>query len=88
MNHPKVFKYMEWCPKGDTDHRILNGNDMVLAMNKMVEKGDWVNFKEDCKVNAWFIFMAEEKTPIDFILFLMQPARFFDLMEKWLEVKK
>lgn len=30
----------------DTIHKILDGNDMVAAMNKMVEKGEWRDFIE------------------------------------------
>jgi len=46
-----VFKYLEatkdmlYVEEGDF-YREFNGNDMVLAINTMQEKGDWKNFEE------------------------------------------
>lgn len=63
----------------------LDGNDMVAAMNKMVDKKEWHSFElytaDNCKRDYRYV------TSI-YIFWLMQPARFFELMAKWLEEQK
>lgn len=87
----KVFGYMGWetncrewaCPPsciGCEAHHPLNGNDMVLAINAMRDKGAWNDFKN-------FVFDARLKEKIlnvDVWLF-GNPQKFFELMEVWRE---
>lgn len=94
--YPLVFKYMEWCIienctfngmlLANTKDKILDGNDMVAAINKMVEKEDWLNFRE----YVWFkcpdeVIKSDSESDINALFenWLFQPNRFFDLMEAW-----
>lgn len=61
-------------------HYLNNGNDMITAMNKMVEKNDWEEFIQDSDNREW-------GQTYNFIHWIMQPIRFFDLMGEWLEEK-
>lgn len=67
----------------------LDGNDMVAAMNKMVEKGDWKDFDSySCRVfvnDNSIKFNLKKET---WISWLMQPTRFFELMASWLKEKE
>jgi hypothetical protein len=67
--------------------RNFDGNDMVLVMNKLQEKEHWENFYYDRWVD--FIPLQVKKTGVanhqDFTYWLMQPERFFDLMEQVLK---
>lgn len=102
MNKQLIFEYMEWrfncpylleiqwCNSGDCskceNRHHLDGNDMVAAMNKMVEKGEWEDFDS-------FLFKAVIRKQLhsknfkssDFIPWLFQPPRFFELISDWLE---
>lgn len=94
MNKQKIFEYMEWellhnsFMPADMAHP-LDANDMIAAVNKMVEKEELKQF---------FIFadsIQDENVPIttdlDYYIYLftqiMQPTRFFTLMSDWLERK-
>jgi hypothetical protein len=78
--YPLITKYMGW-----EIHTSLDGNDMVAAMNKIVEKKEWHSFElyaaDNCKRDYRYITSL-------YIFWLMQPARFFELMAKWLEEQK
>jgi hypothetical protein len=67
----------------------LDGNDMVAAMNKMVEKGDWKDFDSySCRVfvnDNSIKFNLKKET---WTSWLMQPTRFFELMSSWLKEKE
>lgn len=89
----RIFGYMGWLR---SIHNIpgmaweiydrrhpLDGNDMVAAMNKMVEKGDWTDFFQDC----WNIYVYTD-ADANYIHWLMQPTRFFELMASWLKEKE
>ena len=84
-------KVEEYCITEDDKHtcRIcgfyhpLDGNDMVEAMNKMVGKGDWTDFFQDC----WNIYVYTD-ADANYIHWLMQPARFFELMASWMKEKE
>jgi hypothetical protein len=92
-NHPMVWRYMKWCPKKETNckecaygclnivhdegRKPVDGNDMLASMNIIVEKGDWEKFK------FFVIGFCPVPDLIDWLP--MQPARFFDLLEQWLE---
>ena len=94
MNYPNVIKYMEW---GDLpslanvkgmEHWVplesrhpFDGNDMVLAIEKM--KNNMASFDMFC-INKW-----KKEDGIHYFVWLFgNPERFFQLMEKWLEVKE
>lgn len=99
-NHPRTWKYMRWCPKKETNckecaygclnithdegRKPVDGDDMVAAMNKMDELNHWDEF---CRfaVGKWGSENATYDVDFTFILWAMQPARFFDLLEQWLE---
>jgi len=91
VNYPLVFEYMEWCIienctfngtlLANTKDKILDGNDMIAAMNKMVEKEDWAGFFTYISFPYLHEFNDENKN----IHWLMQPDRFFDLMEAWIK---
>lgn len=78
----RVFEYIYWegyrCP-----HEIKkDGNLMVLAINKMQEKGDWEKFSCWCYVESkicpswyWEVWLFGD------------PANFFKLFEEWLNEK-
>ena len=88
----RIFEYMDWIEPLAFDrpytfskerHR-LDGNDIISAMNKIVEREEWGNFyafasNALCEADQEDIFSLPRR--------LMQPERFFDLMGKWLEVK-
>ena len=76
--YPLITKYMGW-----EIHTSLDANDMVAAMNKMVGKGDWTDFFQDC----WNIYVYTD-ADANYIHWLMQPARFFELMSSWLKEKE
>lgn len=99
-----VFEYMWWkmpcdgneanrfaclteggltCIKCEFYHP-LDGNDMVAAMNQMVEKREWDKFAYLVKINLPYEVSFIE----DIIHWIMQPARFFELMGKWLKEKE
>jgi hypothetical protein len=63
--------------------------DMVAAMNKMVEKGDWKDFDSySCRVfvnDNSIKFNLKKET---WTSWLMQPTRFFELMSSWLKEKE
>ena len=84
----RIFKYMEWLFAYQNNYSLiryphyhLDAIDMVLAMNKMVEKVDWRSFYIHSKT-------LPSTTGVEFIPWLMQPERFFELMAKWLEVRE
>jgi hypothetical protein len=75
----------------DEGRKPIDGNDMVAAMNKMV-----ITYSDNENYNDWdsFSFFAfqqegyeiyDKEILKEFIPTLMQPARFFDLLEQWLE---
>lgn len=70
----KVFGYMGRCDKP------LDGNDMVAAMNKMAELKEWNLFEQFCKNRQYELALQDWQ----FIPWLMQPERFFNLMAEWL----
>lgn len=79
-----------FCPTLDDCHQHpLDGIDMVAAMNKMVERGDWKDFDSySCRV-----FVNDNSIKFDlsretWTSWLMQPARFFELMLSWLKEKE
>lgn len=80
MNYPNVMKYMEWH-NHKFIHHPFDGNDMVLAMNKMVEKGDFPYF-----VKSAFKKFKGCRYEIDEAMVYMfnKPENFFKLMEQWL----
>lgn len=90
----KVFEYMgiNSVPvsydhinnKFNQEYPPIDGNLIVLAINKMRDKGDWDKFKTFCldKFGAW-----ETTNNIEFWLF-GNPANFFKLMEEWPKEKE
>lgn len=68
-----------------------DGNDMVAAMNKMAENGDWKSQLLPIVYKKWeeenSNFTAPDEKGYLFVSWLMQPARFFELMGKWLEAR-
>lgn len=62
----------------------LDGNDMVLAINKMQEKGDFSDFD-------YYVFYNKYKGA-DYCAYTAwlfgSPSNFFNLMEEWLGEKK
>jgi len=97
-----VFEYMGWCQhKYAASGKLwgtgicirckdplpkehpLDGNDMVTAMNKIVEKQEWDKFAYLVKINLPYEVSFIE----DIIYWIMQPARFFELMSSWLKEK-
>lgn len=70
---------------------IKDGNDMVLAINAMQEKGDWDTFYWYCIAVVW-ISVKESKgktmnESASSLWLFGNPANFFELMEKWLKEK-
>lgn len=66
----------------------LDGNDMVAAINKMEALREWDSFYW----SSWGLYEEISTVPNRgsyslFTRWLMQPARFFELMAKWLEVR-
>ena len=75
----RIFEYMGWIY-----HHMLDEYDMILAMNNAKEKEDWGKFMYFVKLN-----LPHDVTFIeDIIHYLMQPARFFELMLSWLKEKE
>jgi hypothetical protein len=91
-----VFEYMGWklintkpitfieAYNLGTFIHPLDGNDMVAAMNKMAEKRGWDKFAYLVKINLPYKVSFIE----DIIHWIMQPARFFELMASWLKEKE
>jgi hypothetical protein len=94
MNKKAIFDYCGWemdkglgYPDSETGEwkyleqkYTIDSNDMVLAMNKMVENDDWLTFIE------WVYQKEEPPLRVSyFITWLMQPNRFFELMSEALE---
>ncbi|MDD4390209.1 MAG: hypothetical protein PHW03_05335 [Eubacteriales bacterium] len=88
-----IFDYCGWCETCDIQptctnydrlecRHTLDGNDMVAAMNKIVENCEWGDFERKVVLS----YMQTEYNQ-QLIPWLMQPDRFFELMSKWLEVK-
>jgi hypothetical protein len=94
---PKVFGYMKWHSRDvivgfqtTTPEHPLDGTDMVLCVDKMVEKGDWIKFYRMNLTDYSELHLSECKLwsdgfHADFVSWLFQPDHFFLLMEKWLE---
>lgn len=84
----KVFEYMGW--ENRLPHKTvydslnephpLDGNDMVLAINKMWDKGDWYKFQYYCEA---IYEKGSEQLAANVWLF-GSPDNFFKLMEEWL----
>lgn len=89
----KVFDYMEWdydihksqkFLHQDNYCRIdhpLDGNDMVAAINKIVEKELWNDFEHDV-VNYYWKDETADRSIMPWIF--GNPQNFFKLMEVWL----
>ena len=80
-----IFEYMGYklingyhIDERNVVHYLNDGNDMITAMNKMVVEGDWEEFIQDSDNREW------GKTH-NFIHWIMQPTRFFELFGEWLE---
>jgi len=97
MNYPLTMKYMEWSIER---HKIetrmkstlthpFDGSDMVLAMNKMNGDKIWSLFFTPFAYQEWKELIkpatADEEGIVSFIVWLMQPERFFTLMEQALK---
>lgn len=87
----EVFRYMNWENEWTTnpDLHPLDGNDMVLAINKMRENGDWDKFDDVC-YGVWIRDTIDRDDEcIFFTVWLFgDPANFFKLMEEWLKEKE
>ena len=92
-------KAEEYCITEDDKHtcRIcefyhpLDGNDMVAAIDKMWEKGEWFGFFAVVCLKHFSQTLLSKTSPnlaADLFHWLMQPARFFELMANWLEEQK
>ncbi len=85
-----VFEYMRWKTQWDKRYKPsyglhpLDGNDMVLAINAMQSKGDWKRFLENVAAKYFAVlgFAAN-----DLFELFGNPAKFFELMERWLNEK-
>jgi len=87
-----IFEYCGWIVKKDViieedvwelldQMHPLNANNMVSAMKKISSKKEWNDFVQ-------FSFLRfRPDAGKDFILWLMQPEQFFELMGEWLESK-
>lgn len=98
-NHPRVWRYMRWCPQKvinckecaygclniahDEKRKPVDCNDMEDAMNRMVKFGEWEPF-----VNYANNKLLEDRSDPSFIPQSIQPARFFDLLERFLEERE
>lgn len=87
----RIFKYMEWHDRKViagfvSPEHPLNATDMVAAMNKMVKKGDWITFfyKQENDLRLSLSILQCDFDEANFIAWLMQPERFFELMVRWL----
>lgn len=76
----KVFDYMSWDYRNGIDHP-LDGNDMVAAINKIVEKELWNDFVHDV-VNYYWKDETADRSIMPWIF--GNPQNFFKLMEVWL----
>lgn len=96
----KVFEYMGW--KYTYPHKTvydslnerhnLDGNDMVEAIQKMNEKGDWIKFylyveNVYFKKSPFGFNTIEEAHATFFHWLFSNPDNFFKLMEEWLNEK-
>lgn len=77
-----IFEYMGW---NFIDKCRLDGNDMVEAMNKMVEKGEWDGFSYFAYHDKGDWKQYDKNTRKVFIPWLLQPNRFFELLSEALE---
>lgn len=81
----KVYEYLYGKGMGLTDDSPIpkDGNLMVLAINAMRDKGDWIKYvfyvSTHYYSNSCFFF-----EDITFSMF-GDPAKFFELMEEWIE---
>jgi hypothetical protein len=99
-NHPKTWRYMRWCPKKATNckecaygcmniahdegRKPVDGNDMVAAMKQLKEKGEFDEFLNYLGKHGFACGLDHTDREF-FIMTLVQPACFFDLLEQWLE---
>ena len=85
----KVFDYMGWDYDIYRTQKFLNngidhpldGNDMVEAINKIVEKELWNDFEHDV-VNYYWKDETADRSIMPWIF--GNPQNFFKLMEVWL----
>lgn len=79
------------CPLRGYDWKLLNedypldSNDMIAAKDKMVEKGDWIEFYDFADteyLKLWNHCLPYEPS---FTAWLFHPNRFFELMSEALE---
>jgi hypothetical protein len=88
----KVFDYMGW--KYTYPHKTvydaifekhnLDGNDMVEAINKIVEKELWNDFVHDA-INYYWKDETADRSIMPWLF--GNPQNFFKLMEEWLNEK-
>lgn len=81
------FKGLPGDKKGNY---LFDGNLMTAAMNKMVEKGEWeifVNYSCYLSNRHWIHLKPDSKFYFmpEYIWWLMQPDRFFELMSETLK---
>ena len=80
----RVFEYMEW-----SDDTKFDGNNIVSAINKMVENNEWITFylyAEDIyfkETLSGFNFFEEAHAA--YSVWLINPPRFFQLMSEAIE---
>jgi hypothetical protein len=79
----KVFDYMSWDYRNGIDHP-LDGNDMVAAINKIVEKELWNDFEHDV-VNYYWKDETADRSIMPWLF--GNPQNFFKLMEAWVNEK-
>lgn len=85
----KVFDYMGWDYDIYRTQKFLNngidhpldGNDMVAAINKIVEKELWNDFVHDA-VNYYWKDETADRSIMPWLF--GNPQNFFKLMEVWL----
>ena len=85
-----VFEYIRSPHDDDSDGRDLDGNDMVLAINKMQERGDWERFLLFCHINHYEheinIYRSEILFDADSIANVIKDTKsFFNFMEEALK---
>lgn len=79
ISDKQVVKYMKLFTY------VFDSNDMTAAMNTMVENGEWVrfyDFADNEYLKIWNRIVDYEPS---FVVNLMQPSRFFELMSEALE---
>ena len=87
-----IYEYIEECT--DTEENIdkyyanMDANLMVLAINKMREKGDWKKFLEKSKKE--FSKTTPQQAVCKYCEYLFvwlfgNPTNFFNLMSEWLK---